>query len=905
MPTRHQRGATLGAMIALGILVAPFFQGQPNAAAEQDYREDLQVFTIGGVAYWRISLQGGNITLPGLASVEQGALGVKSYSIFAAQSKEWSTYYEYFTRRGFGLLDYELLPVEGIILSVDADRVETARQFASQLSPLLDAAFTDFNAGMSNYTFYSHTDFNRLVRKHVWGSIPTYYGGFASLLEQGSYLEDKLPMFIFQARRTDAGFVHAIVAGGVKFGAVSKNTLSLENLFKKAPSTATSPVASSSSITIVAQGSLASAAKEGSFVNDADRYRAVFQKILPKGTPLPAVNATLVDLFPVLSATRVVDVGAPSKGETVEVTMKVRHLSGEGSPPVTGITVREAWWEPYFDKVGGITETTIPSLKPGESFDLAYQLRVKESAAVEVSPSRESNELRYRYVVGNTTATGIVTLNPVTLRLNSLNPVIIAEAGVSGAHPPAYTTATTTLTVRNTGSRTALKVRAYLGDTLINSTEIISPRGTWKISGEAPPTTLTAQTKRISWHVTYLDGEIEKRLESNTIEVSYRPASPSIPSVGLEKNAELKKTERGLYANVTLTATNAVLASATDVKIRDQLPQGTKVVNSTLTQEGTVLAASLRKLDVGEKKVFNYWLELSPEQSYSVPPASVTTQWQGLVVQRLSTSSTLASGVSVERKMPFTGGFVGSILPVEINVANRGDIQVSELEVGTGQLPGELVSGNTSKQAEVLKRGETLQTKYEVKFTRPGSYNASGVLLSFYLSGQKHTISIPVAKMSVSSPISVQFSTTPTSPIERKPFKAEIAVTNPSKMQVDGVVAKVNLPPGIQVLEGSLDVTIPQLEAGQVVKREVVLVSDRAVRFDLGTPTVTFQYGGQQLSGEAKKTFLTVSDDFVYRYATPVSGVVIGMVAAAIITRRLASSQSAKSEEGQPSGPRT
>ncbi|MBI4257460.1 MAG: hypothetical protein HY619_00755, partial [Thaumarchaeota archaeon] len=177
MPTLRMNGANSLSIFIIVTLLLSIFTWAPWAqAAEHDYREDLTIFAVGSVGYWRLGFHGGNITLSGLSSIESEASGVEAYSLFGARSRQWSPSYEYFTDRGFGVLDYNLIPTEGMILTVNADSAENAQRFASQLGSIIEGSFTPVDFGLGNFTFYSHTDFTRLVNKYLRGSIPFYYG---------------------------------------------------------------------------------------------------------------------------------------------------------------------------------------------------------------------------------------------------------------------------------------------------------------------------------------------------------------------------------------------------------------------------------------------------------------------------------------------------------------------------------------------------------------------------------------------------------------------------------------------------------------------------------------------------------------------------------------------------------
>lgn len=893
MPTIRGHNPVLLSVFVVSTLLLSLFPGTPAAsAAEQEYSEELTIFTIGSLGYWRVGLHGGNITLSGLNSIESGSSGVEGYTLFSSKHEQWSPFYEYFTKRGFGLLDYEIIPIEGMILTVSADNVESAQRFASQLSAIVEGSFASVNFGLDNSTFYSHIDFKRLVSKRLWGSIPSHYGGFAFLLDQASYFEDKMPMFIFKGERTSNGFTHSVILAGVRNGTISNKQFRLENVFRNAAKASTSSISSSSSINIVLQQNLVSSFKGFPFANDPERFRAVFQGSLSRGSLLPAIEASLVETLPAISATRTVDLGAPRKGQTVEVRVRVQHLSGEGAPPITDLSIKEDWWTPAFDKVGGTTETTMTRLAPGEKFDLIYQLKAKVDAPIAVAPSPAQNLIPYRYAIGNRTASNTVAMNPLTLRVNSLSPVISAEAAVPIANPKASTSMATTLLVKNTGNRTAFQLSAYLDDSFVKAVDSLAPGAVWTVSAELSAQPLMSTSSTARWRVTYLDEGSEKLTESNPIQLFYRMDAPAVPNVKIEKKAELKNVGETQYARVSISAVNQGSAASRFFALNDVAPSGTRVLNTTMSLDGNSLSAVVPQLGSGNKITHEYLLELAADRNYVMPPAQGITEIQGAFAKTLSNSVTLPSGIRIEQNVSLAKGFVGSATGLRIMVVNRGDISVSDVEINAGEPPGLLVSGNISKKTDILKQGDHLEASYQARLTRQGSYDAAAAGVTFYLSGQRHSVNLPATRFQVNEPVKLSLATVPSSPVEKKPFKLLLTLTNPADLPVEKVSLKLNLPAGVQLVEGSPSLEVPRLGAREVFRSEVTLVNDRALSFELNPPTLTFSFNNQQFSGQTGRLVVSVVDDVAFRYLAPI-GVALGVILiAAMLGRRVAVAKS-------------
>ena len=849
------------------------------------------MFTVGSVGYWRIGLRGGNISLPGILPIEDGAVGVDRYSIFAANARNWSIFFDYFTAKGYGLLENEVIPAEGIVLSVEARTQGDAERFAAGLGSILEAGFIRMDLGLRNYTFYSHTSFQRLIEKYFWVSIPYSYGGVTALLDRSSFVQEALPMFSFRGERSGAAFTRSLAVSGVKFDAVVNGSLRLENLFGEAAGVNASAAATSSRVSMIALGSLASNFTGGNLENDPDRLRAVFRTDLSPGAPVPQINITLVELLPVLSATRFIDVATPSRGQEIEVRLRIQHLSPGTAPSVAGITIKEDWWQSSFEKVSGTTETTVERLNPGGEVDLSYRLRVATDAPAEVTSNREDDEVPYRYTIGNTSLVGSVSLNPVSLRLNALAPVLRAEASADVPHPPAGANASTTLFVTNLGSRTAEGVRAYLGETLINSTQQLLPGQLWNVSGETASPPLAQPSRALRWRVVYLDGGAERSIESNSVELFYRPSGPLIANLQLEKQVDLRTTERPLLVNVTLTLLNLGFSSSGNVVVQDLLPQDARLVNGSLVQEGPVLTASVGRLDVAGRRSFNYWVELAEGQSYVIPPA-VILESDGTVTRRLSNSAVLPLGVVLERTVSLDTGFVGSVTVVAVKATNRGALPLVDLELMMDQPVGTVVAGNTSRKDGVLRQGQTIESRYTARFTEAGRFNGSGVTLHFFLSGERENSTLPAAEFEISDPLALVFLMPASGAVERRPLRIGYSITNPSALPVENVTASVELPPELHVLEGSLDAQGLSLGPLEVLRRDAVVSSDRSLRLTLGTPTLTFSYAGQQLQGEAVGVEILVSDDVVTRYLIPVGGAFAVLVAVSLVLRRVVSSSS-------------
>ena len=247
----------LFAVAALWVIVFSII-GMPLlnvAQASVDYGESVEVHLLGDDAFFTVQYQGGFVTIDGIESIERNVTSVQAFKLLVAGASDWNPEFELFLRGDSGPLKDDLIPVDGVFLRVEAESEEAANYFAMEMGRLLKLGFMlyDVNHDESEYVYYSHAEFSRLVREFLWPHAVVPLDGFSTLLNVKDFLNTSSPILSFSGERIADSFHHTLAINGIQTDVIRDESFRLKDVFPGAAKTNSSLFASSSTINVVSE----------------------------------------------------------------------------------------------------------------------------------------------------------------------------------------------------------------------------------------------------------------------------------------------------------------------------------------------------------------------------------------------------------------------------------------------------------------------------------------------------------------------------------------------------------------------------------------------------------------------------------------------------------------------------
>lgn len=414
-------------IITVGLAVLP--AQQVNAA--QPYSEKFTGYVAGSSALWFMTFSGINATSSGLAAVE-AIQGVTWYNITAIKTTGWLSDFQVFGLNGYNLIPVPFLPSEGAFLTVGASDYGVAALAATAFDSYLYTAFVSYKNSSSSYVFYSPLSFGSIIPSTILNLIPKSMAGFASAISSSAFVGLKSPMVSLQGTRGSSGFSHSLTLGSIVASALdSSSRPSILNYFGTSiTSLSASNKSTSSTIAFRFLDGVVNNTDHAAVSSNLSGSGEYFLSLSP-GAKLRRLNVTVLQKPPVLLAERLIDRGVLMPGQTVSVSISLTNLSGNAT--ITTARFSDDWWEAYgFFKLVGKSNSTIPSLtlKAGGTSTPTYVLQYNGTGTRQLTVS--ATTIQYSYVVGTAEFLMHAMLNPVTLSLGIVEPVVYAYVAPAG-----------------------------------------------------------------------------------------------------------------------------------------------------------------------------------------------------------------------------------------------------------------------------------------------------------------------------------------------------------------------------------------------------------------------------------------------------------------------------------------
>ncbi len=882
-------------LIITAVLLAPLFTSYlPLAVAQQSvqsrYSEDISVTFIGSSAYWAITMKGSNsTTITGLPDVEKSASGVSSYSLSYMESSRWSADFELFSNSGYNLLGFDTIPSSGIFLKVNADNADSAAKFADSVGRLFQVQFTSFSAAGNLYTFYAQMD--PFLTQKLFTAVPVVEGGAARLVDINIFYSQGVPIFKFAGEKTGGSFTHTVVIAGLRQNAVPlTNEFKLSGLLSKVSSVNASLTAASSTVSIRAIGGFITYADKGAVTNFLENRSSRVINTVDATKPYE----TTVDLalgFPTVVATRTIDKASLNQGDVATVVVRVRNAAPTGSTPVGNITVNDDWWRriPALQLVDGESSRNLGHLAAGSEFTLVYRLRL--TSADKGEALAPATTIAYSYPVQGTRVNETVKLNPVQLVLNDIRSALSVEASVATASYPILSSIPVNLTIRNVGNGHAANL-----EVAGNTRQSLLLGETWRLTVNLSRTSITSLKTSGVWTVSYAEGGQQKQATSNTITVYYNLTGSALPSFEVTRNAENTVKGGATTVNDTVTITNTGTIPLEKISLKGALTSGFSLISGNYTRQGDTLSAETNNLAKDGEVNYGYTASVSnPDENYVIQPAQVVVEASGLRISRLTSAAVIPLGVKITKTVTPSISFAGGNVTVDAKLVNKGSVPIFDITFITSEDTFmNITSGQTTFTKEVLNKDEILGGTNRAILISDGQFNTTEAGTRFTIAGQTITQFSNTTTVTVYKPLSTELKFNPQSPIEREEFIATLVVKNPSAATVKGVNVNVNLPSGIKIISGSLQVSSEDIGPNATVTKTATLISDNPFSTTIPQPTISFTYGAETFKGASAPVTMLIRDNSTVRYGIPLAVAALITLATVIIARRAVAPKTAK-----------
>tara|TARA_B100000315_G_scaffold260214_1_gene320022 strand:+ start:363 stop:3011 length:2649 start_codon:yes stop_codon:yes gene_type:complete len=867
------------ALLLSTIIVYP----TPAAISQTDYTEKISVTIIGDTAHWLIDMKGGNITIPGLAEIEDEISGVSSYKLLTIEPSKWVSEYEFFSTSGYNVLGFDVIPTSGIFLIVTSDDLQAAEKIADSLNEFLHLKFTIFSSDGEEYVFYSHMNFSH-VKGKMWEAMPVWYGGSATLVDRDLFQYRDVPIFQFSAEKGSDGFIHSLTVGGFKRFAIKQQEFSLSSIFFGINNTRVSPETSSAIIRVNIIGGFVSFSGKGNVTNFPENKSATVITTLESEEYFPTLSLDVAQILPSVIVTREIEEASLNEGDIATIGIRVRNIAPLGSTPVSNISINEDWWNDMveFEFEDGETNRTLGFLAPQGQFTLVYRLRVTSSDKEEILVP--SNLISYSYSVQDEVVTDEVNINELALVLNDISPVINIFASIEASNPPILGNVPVNLTVQNNGNghATNLEVGGKTRQSLL-------AQDVWNLSVDVPSNSLLDLSSFNIWQVNWESGNEQKNISSNSVTLRYNLTGENIPQFNVIRNIVHSVYEGGDSINETLTIINQGKHILDRVLVNGKIHQKFQFIRGNYSINENNLNAEFEDIEPGNQVAFNYAATITDiDENYVISPPGIIIESSGLRMSRIASSEVLPFGVKILKDFESSANFVGSNISIDTKVINTGSMPIFNVDLNAGaDTFSDIIKGETTFSAEILRKDEQLGSPHDAMLISPGQFEAVQATASFTLAGQSFSKPSEEKTIHVYSPISAEMMIDLTNPIEGEEFSITLTVSNPSEVMVNDVMVKFTLPSEIRIISGSLDLDSVVLDAEAEIIKSAKLVVDKPTTLEIEPPIVEFSYVEDKLRGTSNSLIISVGDNIQSRYYIPILIAIFLILGTTYIARKV------------------
>jgi hypothetical protein len=869
------------------------------------YSEKLNVFIAGSDALWYFTFTG--INGSSKLSTLESTPGLAWYNVTAIKTTGWKSDFQLFGSKGYNLLPVPFTPSQGLFLTVGSDSYADASAAASALSSNMLTSFVSFSNSTGTYSFYSPLSFSDLVPSTLLSFLPTSRAGFASAISSSGFQSTPSPFVVLEGQKSGSGFAHSLILGSISASALDSS--SRPNILGYFGSTVASlkasSQASSSSIQIRFLDGIVRSTDSAAIVTyDSTRFTGSYALNVQSGKQVTKINATVVEVPPVLLATRAVDVGVLRTGDNLAVTITLRNLSPAAS--ITKVTFSDTWWNRTagFKFVGG--NNTAPSGAIGASGTVTPVYRVQYTGTATGSITIPASVVKYSYLVGSSTFNATAVLNPIRLSLGADDAVVYASAAPSGGFgKPVGVSQAFNITVTNVGTLPASSV-VVAGHSIpgLAAKTSSSSGGSATVSVSQSALGLLGVNFTRSYAATYQNpGGLSLNATTNVVTDVFSHSSMKVGLPSLVSGALLAPLANQ-RTNLTLTfvTSNPGLANITLFSAKASLPAGLgcgKVSGSGLSCSGNQLSISYRVLNISSALNAYMKYNLTNPHNYFLSPVAFQGSTSGINVTGRSNPVAVPSGVVLSKQFSPSNLFGGMASSVSVAATNAGPLTAYNFTLATSvdSFDSLASSASLTKSVPRLAPGGNANFSYGVTMSETsGNLTATAVSANFFFGGGSFSIRGRTPVVGIYSPLSVSIATTPSIPEEGKNFTINLRITNPSGVSVSNVMFTLPVPSGLalshlrnaQVSGGTLTVSSASLSPRSSIDASAVAVASSGILVPFDKGKLSFSYSGVTINGIVPSKGIAVGEDVTTRYLIPTAFILLILLMIAFYVRRKA-----------------
>ena len=880
-----------------------------EAVGQTPYSEKLSVFVAGNAALWYFHFSGVNGSSK--LSALEATPGLTWYNVTALRTVGWSSDFQVFGAKGYGLFPAPFVPSEGLFLSVGSDSFADASAAASAVGSYMFTSFTSLSNGTGTYSFYSPLSFNDLVPATLLKFLPS--GGFASAITKSGLESTSSPFIILEGKKASSGFSHDLVVGSISASALdSTGKPTILGYFGSSPTALQASTRSSSSVVQLRfLDGIVKSTDSATVTSDNRQFTGSYTLTLAAGKSVSKVNATVVEVSDPLLATRSVDVGVLRTNDILAVTLSLKNLAT--SETITKVDFSDNWWNRTgVFKLLPKSNNTVPSggISAGGSVTPVYRLQY--TGTTPGSITIPASVVRYSYTAGGDTFNSTAILNPIRLSLGVDDAVVYTIAVPSGG------------LAKSVGDQQSVNVTAVNVGTLPASAVFVAghsisglaARSGSSSGGSATVTTslaaagLTGVNLTKSFSATYQDpGGTSLNASSNFVPIVFSHTSMKLGLPMVTVSAGLA-TLANQQTNLTLSiiTSNAGPSNVTSFSAIDVLPAGLgcgTVSGNGVSVKG--LSCSSGRLSItypliNATSTLTAYMKynLTAPNNYIMGPFGFSGLTSGVNVSGRSNPVAIPSGLVLSKHFSPSQLFGGMNANVVVSAVNAGPQQVFNATVVTTPDSFDSLSGAStlSKTSSSVAAGGNVTFTYGVTtFLVSGNQTGSVASAGFYFGGASFSIKGAGPRVDVYQPLGVSISTSPASPEEGKSFTINLKITNPSGVSVSNVLFSLPVPSGLglsglvgaQIAAGMLTVSAGSMAPHSTVTATASAVASSGITIPFQKAKLTFTYSGATINGVLpSKTGIAIGEDVTTRYLIPTGFILLAVLAVAFYVRRRA-----------------
>ena len=881
-----------------------------NTFAQSQYEEELSIVQAGNLAYWSITLSGVNTT--GVLSDNlRNFDDIESFSLIQySQQGPSDPRFEIFRSNGYAVID-SLLPDDGVLVEINTDNEFAANQFTSLLSNDLKLGLFPFDNKDQKLIFYSHADHDILFDP-IWSIFQSEDDGFNQLVEPDIFVENQAPILSLSGKRINNEMIYSVSLIGIsERGLVDKtpDDNSVQGVELIPTHIFNSNFINSSSISV---NSVISIQTYGSFIDFKNRvtktnflngndvsdnsiithnFTEYGSKIVSILSPASSFNQSFPLIYypPVLSVIREIEKGNVNRGDTVESRITFVNLS----PKLEGIAIdkisfKDDWWSDHFELTESSGNETIENLKPGESTTLSKLLTVTSDDSVEISSDYEDIIFDYSFTIDDVQFSSQTRSNEFYIFLNDNRPSLLAISNQNKSYYPMHKLVTTTLELRNIGSRSAYSVSISLNGTLVKEFDSLPPDldDIIKVSTNISNFDLLINRQNYVWDIVWTELGEEKCVYSNqlTITDDYNLQTPGdvlidVPDLTIEKTSPIPLD--GIWEGaleVEIKVTNNGDVNLTDIAVLDTLPSNVDLhtssdfINSPLVSaSGKSITALIPILTSKNSTILRYNLTYDGSENVILPPARIMVTYNNNDFIFLTKSNVLPIAVHISKTIDITEALTGYNFTMFIEFENRGDLMLHDVSVKGNDDVYIVIEGADWDERSTLAVGGVMKNEYVISSSDDVDRNLLQARGEFILAGQSvriFTEQIPITI--IKSPvITIDI---PENIFDNQEVDLVITISNPSNFTINSMAISPDVINNMIILdEEEIFSTIQSLSKGDSIELTSKIIGISPGQELQFKPLIEHFHLGQTINVPVDEFSVFVSEELRNRYIPSLS----------------------------------